>query len=58
VEGGYSEHVECEPVGSFGAEPSVVSRGKAPGQGSGGKAPEAEQLLVIIDSNSIYKNIC
>jgi hypothetical protein len=42
----------------LGAEPPVGSRGKAPGQGSGAKPPEAERLLVITDSNSMHKNVC
>jgi hypothetical protein len=41
----------AEPQWGPGAKPLVRGQGAS-------KPPEAEQLLVITDSNSIHKNVC
>jgi hypothetical protein len=38
---------EREPIWGLGALPPVGSRGKAPGQGSGAKPPEADDILIL-----------
>jgi len=44
IVGAYDEH---EPISGFGAEPPEKSRGRGPGHGVKGEAPEAESILVL-----------